>query len=273
MTKFGPSTILKLFAGVLLRILRRVSPSRFVTVTRSFRASHCRAGCAAIASLLVLSGCAGVQVKLGWKVDLAKTPVTSIAVAMPKATGLAPGEKSPLVVTVAGPDGKVLVTEGAADGKVMWKDLKVEATVVTANQKGVVSLSTDPQISDGQLPHVTITVPSHPDLRADLDIPVQYNRKFQAQFSGASGFSGSSGSDGRSGSSGSSGSTDPDHPSAGGNGEDGGNGGDGGDGGSGGDGPPVDVVVTLKSGSHPLLQVKVVAEGRTRLFLVDPDGG
>jgi hypothetical protein len=177
------------------------------------------------------------------------------------------------VVTVTGPDGKVLVTEGEGQGKVMWKDLTVAATVVTANQKGVVSLPADPRVSDGQLPHVTVTVPSHPDLRADLDIPVQYSRAFQAHFSGPSGFSGSNGSDGRSGSSGSSGSTDPDHPSAGGNGEDGGNGDDGGDGGPGGNGPPVDVWVTLKSGSHPLLQVSVAAEGRTRLFLVDPDGG
>jgi hypothetical protein len=36
-------------------------------------------------------------------------------------------------------DGKVLQTEGAGKGKVLWKDLTVAATVVTANQKGVLS--------------------------------------------------------------------------------------------------------------------------------------
>jgi hypothetical protein len=186
---------------------------------------------------------------------------------------MAPGEKSPLIVTVTQPDGTVLTTEGKGHGKVLWKDLTIAPSVVAASKKGVVSLARDPRISDGKLPHVSITVPSHPDLHADLDIPVEYDRQFTANFSGRSGSSGSDGSSGLDGSSGSSGSFDPDHPSAGGDGSDGSNGSDGGNGGDGEDGPPVQVRVTLRPGSHPLLQAGVAARGVEQLFLVDPQGG
>lgn len=144
---------------------------------------------------------------------------------------------------------------------------------MTANQKGILSLPKDPRISDGKLGHVTITVPSHPDLRAELDVPVRYNYGFTSNFSGSSGFSGLNGSDGSDGMSGSMGSTDPNNPSPGGNGSNGGNGSDGQDGGRGGDAPPVQVRVALRSGSHPLLQVSVSAAGKEKFYLVDPQGG
>jgi len=201
-------------------------------------------------------------------------PITSIAVTLPKAPGIAPGEKSPLVVVVTEPGGKVLQTEGQGQGKVLWKDLRVTATVVAVNQKGVVSLPRDPRISDGKIAHVTISVPSHPDLpAAELDIPLRYDYKFTSNFSGSSGSSGFNGSDGLDGMSGSMGSIDPDNPSPGGNGTNGSNGSDGQDGGPGGDAPPVQVQVTLRSGSHPLLQVSVSAAGHQKLYLVDPQGG
>jgi hypothetical protein len=207
------------------------------------------------------------------RVYLEKIPITSIQAKQGDGQGMAPGEKSPLIVTVTQPDGTVLTTEGKGHGKVLWKDLTVTPAVVSASKKGVVSLARDPRISDGKLPHVSITVPSHPDLHADLDIPVEYDRQFTANFSGRSGSSGSDGSSGLDGSSGSSGSFDPDHPSAGGDGSDGSNGSDGGNGGDGEDGPPVQVRVTLRAGSHPLLQAGVAARGVEQLFLVDPQGG
>lgn len=229
---------------------------------------------AAVACLLALSGCTPIKVKLGMKVYLAKTPVASIAVTLPKGPGIAPGEKTPLVVVVTETDGKILQTEGAGKGKVLWKDLTVTASVATVNQKGVVSLPKDPRISDGKLAHVTITVPSHPDVHAaDLDIPVRYNYAFVSNFSGSAGSNGMNGSDGMAGSSGSSGSTDPNNPSPGGNGGNGTNGSDGGDGGPGGDAPPVQVRIALRAGSHPLLQVGVSALGHQKLYLVDPQGG
>src|SRR5271165_4266153 len=223
--------------------------------------------------LLALSGCASVQVHLGMKVYLDKTPVASMKISLPKGPAIGPGEKLPLVVVVTEPDGKVLQTEGAGGGKVMWKDLKITATIVTANQKGIVSLPRDPRVSDGKVPHVTITVPSHPDIRADLDIPVRYDEKYTANFSGSPGSSGMNGMDGMDGASGSMGSMDPNNPSAGGNGGNGTDGSNGQDGGPGGDAPPVQVRLALRTGNHPLIQVSVSAIGKQKLYLVDPQGG
>ena len=89
-----------------------------------------------MASLLALSGCAAIQVKLGMKVYLAKIPVTSIEVRQANDPGIGPGQKSSLIVEVTQPDGKILQTEGAGKGKVMWQDLVVTPTLVTVNKKG-----------------------------------------------------------------------------------------------------------------------------------------
>ncbi len=229
--------------------------------------------CLAVASLLALSGCTPLKVRLGMKVYLDKTPIASMQASLPKRPGIAPGEKSPLVMVLTEPDGKVLMTEGQGQGKVMWKDLKVTASVVTANQKGIVSLPRDPRVSDGKVAHVTITVPSHPNLHADLDIPLRYDYNFTLNFSGSLGSDGLNGSDGLDGTSGSTGSTDPNNPSAGGDGSNGTDGSNGQDGGPGGDAPPVQICVALRAGSHPLLQVSVSAAGRQELYLVDPEGG
>jgi hypothetical protein len=53
-----------------------------------------------MASLLLLGGCTAVKVKLGMKVYLESIPITSIEASLPKAPGIAPGEKFPLVVIV-----------------------------------------------------------------------------------------------------------------------------------------------------------------------------
>ena len=231
-----------------------------------------RSAACLVAALFLLGGCAAVKVKLGMKVYLAKTPVASIAISLPKGPGIAPGEKSPLVVVVTEPDGKLLQTEGQGKGKVMWKDLTVTASVATV-KKGVLTLPHDPRISDGKLVHITVTVPSHPDIHADLDIPVRYNYAFTSNFDGSPGSSGMNGSDGTNGAGGSTGSTDPNNPSPGGNGGNGTDGSNGQDGGPGGDAPPVQVRVTLKSEGRPLLQVSVSAAGKVKLYLVDPQGG
>jgi hypothetical protein len=223
--------------------------------------------------LLVLGGCTRLQVRVGRKMRLDKVPITSMQASLPRGPGIAPGEKSPLVVVLTEPDGKTLQTEGTGHGKVLWKDLTITASVVTANKKGTVFLPMDPRISDGKVAHVTITAPSHPDMRAELDIPLRYDYKFGSNFSGSSGSSGFDGSNGMDGTSGSSGSLDPNNPSAGGDGSNGTNGSDGQNGGTGGDAPPVQVRVALRSGSHPLLQVSVSAVGQQKLYLVDPQGG
>jgi hypothetical protein len=237
-----------------------------------WKSASCGA-CFGIISLLGLSGCAALQVKLGMKVYLAKIPVTSIEASQPKGPGIGPGQKSSLMVDVTQSDGKVLHTEGVGNGKVMWSDLTVTATVVTVNKKGVLTLPKDPRVSDGKLPRVAITVASHPGVHAELDIPLRYDYKFISDFSGSSGSSGMNGSDGSDGMSGSPGSLDPNNPSAGGNGSDGGNGTDGSSGGPGGDASPVQIQIALRTGSHPLLQASVSAAGHKRLYLIDPQGG
>jgi hypothetical protein len=230
-------------------------------------------GFLATTALLTAGGCNAVKVKLGMRVYLAKTPVASMAASLPKGPAIAPGEKLGLVVQFTQADGKVLVTEGQGKGKVLWADITVTPTVVTADKKGNVTLPHDPRKSDGKTAHVSFTVPSHPDLKAELDIPITYDYTFVANFSGANGSSGFNGTDGTAGMSGSPGSTDPNNPSPGGNGTNGGDGGNGQDGGNGGDAPPVDVRVTLRAGAHPLLQASVTAAGKQRLYLVDPQGG
>lgn len=237
----------------------------------------CRSSVACIVAIFSfwLSGCAALQVHVfQTKVYLNKVPATAMAVSLRKGQDIAPGEKLPLAVTFITADGTVFVTEGAGHGKILWQDLQVSATVASVNSKGVLSLPADPRLSEGKLPHVVITAPSHPDLKVEMDVPIRYDRKFAATFAGSAGSSGLDGTDGTDGTSGSMGSIDPDHPEAGGDGSDGTNGTDGENGGNGGDGPPVLVRVTLRQGTQtPLLQIAVEAERKTTMFLVDPQGG
>ncbi len=227
----------------------------------------------AASAVLGLSGCATIKVHLGMRVYLAKTPVASIEVSQPRGPGIAPGQKSPLMVTLTEPDGKILLTEGAGHGKVMWSDLAVTGSLVTVDKKGSIRLPHDPRKTEGKLPHIAVTVPSHPDLHAELDIPLRYDYPFVSDFSGSAGSNGFNGTDGSAGSAGSSGSTDPNNPSPGGNGSNGGDGSNGQDGDNGGDAPAVEVHVTLRPGDHPLLQALVTGAGHQRYFLIDPQGG
>ncbi len=227
-----------------------------------------------LCSLLAICGCSSIEVKLGTRVSLDKIPVASMEASLPDGPAIAPGEKAPLVVTLVDTTGKILVTEGKGKGKVLWKDLTVTTTVVSVNKKGILSLPHDPRVSDGKTGHVTVTAASHPGIHSDLDIPLRYDYKFQANYSGADGSSGFNGTDGTAGLSGTAGSIDPNNPSPGGNGSNGGDGSNGQDGGDGGNAPPVTVVVTLRAGAHPLLQASVSAPGRKEHFyLVDPQGG
>jgi hypothetical protein len=193
---------------------------------------------------------------------------------LPKNPAVAPGEKSPLVVTFTEPGGVTLVTSGAGKGKVSWSDLAITATVVSVSKKGVVSLPRDPRVSDGKMGRVVITIPSQPGITTDLDIPLRYDYPFVSKYSGSAGSNGLSGNDGANGTSGSIGSFDPDHPSAGGDGTNGTNGTDGQDGSGGGDGPPVEVRLAFRTGARPLLQIGVTAKVHNeRFYLVDPQGG
>jgi hypothetical protein len=229
---------------------------------------------ATAAFFLTITGCSKIQIKLGTRVSLAKVPMTSMEATLPNGSAIAPGEKSPLVVTLTGQDGKIWETEGKGKGKILWKDLTVTPTVVTVNKKGVVSLPRDPRVSDGKAGHVDIAAPSQPTLHASLDIPLRYDYPFTSTYTGASGNNGTDGMSGADGMGGTSGSTDPNNPSPGGNGSNGTDGTDGSNGTDGSDGPPIQVQVALRSGTHPLLQIGVSAPGhKERFYLVDPQGG
>lgn len=230
-------------------------------------------GPATLATLLATTGCTPIQVWMGLRVRLKETPITALEASLPKGPAMAPGDRLPLVVSVVEPDGTRLKTEGEGQGKVLWEDLVLTASVATVTAKGVVSLPSDPRLSDGRPPHLTVTVPSHPELHAELDIPLRYDKAFTADFSGHWGGSGSDGFSGMDGSSGSSGSIDLNNPSPGGNGSDGTNGSDGSDGGPGEDAPPVHVQVAFRPGLRPLLQVSVSSTKGIERFLVDPQGG
>jgi hypothetical protein len=232
-----------------------------------------------LAGALGMTGCTAIRVKLGMRVHLAKLPVTTMQASLPMNPAIAPGQSSPLVVTFSDASGKTWATEGKGNGKILWSDLVVTPSVVTVNKKGVLALAHDPRKSDGKTGHVEITVPSHPDLKAELDIPVRYNIPFTANFDGAggsSGMNGTNGSDGTAGMQGSPGSCgDVNVPGgdggSGGNGTDGGNGDDGG---PGGDAPPLKVLIAMQPGTTPLLQAVVSAPGRKdQHFLIDPQGG
>ncbi len=242
------------------------APSPEVTMYRCFRALF------GWLPLLLALGCTPIQVWMGWRVRLEKTPITTLSATLPGGA-LAPGEKASLVVTVVQPDGTPLHTEGSPGGKVLWEDLQLNGSGVEVGPKGRVSLPADPRLSDGRSLQVTVTVPSHPDLRAELAIPITYARPFRADFSGRPGHSGMDGLSGSDGMSGSMGSIDLNNPSPGGNGTDGGRGSDGDNGGPGGDAPSVLVNVALRPGPHPLLQVTARGGERVERFLVDPEGG
>ena len=127
---------------------------------------------------LALVGCTSIEVAVGLKTRLENVPVTSLAVALTPGPALAPGGSARLVVTANTADGKKLVTEGPGRGTVLYGSFVFTATVAQVDKQGVVSLSADPRLSDGQTPKIHITVIGHPDVVADIDVPVHCWRRF-----------------------------------------------------------------------------------------------
>jgi len=223
--------------------------------------------------LAALIGCATVEVWFGSRIRLDRTPMTAMVVELGGGPALGPGRTLPLLVQMQGKDGKTYLTEGEGQGQVMWKDFRIDASVVAVDAKGRVSLPADPRLSEGRTGHLVLSVPSQPGLKAELDVPIRYDLAFSRKYSGRAGTDGSDGMAGMDGSWGASGSTDPASPSPGSDGGSGGNGSNGGDGGPGGAGPAVRVRVALQAGTRPLLMVTCEGNGGTDRFLVDPKGG
>ena len=228
-----------------------------------------RAGGLGILGLLMLSGCASSDMAPDLGVSLQNIPVTALSASLSPGPGLAPGKSADLVIVAKTADGKELVTMGPGHGKVRLDSFAFESTVAQVSKEGEVSLPADPRASEGQLPHVRITVINHPDIVANLDIPVRYDDGFKADFSGQAGANGANGEDGTNGAAG----LDNSAEGPGRNGQNGGPGGNGQNGGDGAPGRSVHVWLTLKTGSHPFLQARVANDVDEKLFLIDPNGG
>jgi hypothetical protein len=233
-----------------------------------------RVGCVFLA-LNALAGCSSIESGLGLRMRLDKVPVTAISVTLSPDPGLSPGKSGRLIVTATTSDAKQLVTVGAGGGNVLFDSFTLTATTVTVDKKGVVSLAADPRTSEGASPLIHVTVVGHPEVTADLNIPIRYDVAYAANFAGRTGSKGVDGLDGLAGSSGSSldVSSPSAGPSAGGQGGDGTNGEDGRNGGPGQPGEAVHVWMTLKGGDHRMLQVRAASKTHTQLFLIDPSGG
>ena len=244
----------------------------FLIRSAAFVLKQCSGGLVALA-FLSLTGCTSIKVALGLRTRLQDVPVTSLSASLSPGPSLAPGETARLVIVAATNDGKQLVTVGPGHGKVLFSSFTYTSTIAQVGKRGVVSLPADPRISEGRLPHIRITAINHPEVSADLDVPVRYDVDFKADLSGKAGFDGADGTAGAAGRAGLDGSKDPNNASAGGDGGPGDDGGPGGDGGNGEPGSAVHVWLTLKAAPHPLLQARVADGSDEELFLIDPNGG
>lgn len=219
---------------------------------------------------LALGGCESILVATGQRMRLDGIPLQSITASLKGATAIAPGGKAPLSIVATTTDGRSLATAGTGDGKVLPDSYTFQASAATVDEDGVVSLSEDPRLLDGHVPHVRIVAAGTSSPVADFDIPVGYDVPFAATYAGISGNDGANGWDG---SDGMPGSVDLNSPSPGGNGSNGTDGGNGGDGSDGEPGPDVRMWIALEAGPRPLLRVRANEAGHDHYFVVDPQGG
>jgi hypothetical protein len=228
----------------------------------------------ALAPVILIAGCTQLKIKAGMRMNVATMPVTTMDLRLSDANGIAPGKKARLIATFTETGGQVWRTEGAGGGPIMWQDLTVTSTVVSANGSGEVSLPLDPRLSDGRTGHVVVTVPSHSDLHAELDVPLRYDLKYGADFSGYKGADGMSGTNGTDGMRGSDGNSDPQHAVAGGNGSNGSSGSDGMNGSRGGDGADVHIWLAPHPKNPDLIEAEVLAgKNKDSFYLIDASGG
>ncbi len=233
---------------------------------------------AALAGLLMvavatLPGCEAILVTTGLRMRLDDVPLQSITATLAAPRGMVPGTSAPLSIVALAQDGRTLATVGTGDGKVLPDSYRFQASIVTCDEDGVVTMPEDPRLTDGHVAHVRITPAGRASPVADVDVVARYDAPFEGVYAGDAGRDGASGMDGFPGPSGAPGSFDPDHPSAGGDGSSGTSGSDGTDGGEGGPGPDVHVWISLAPAPHPLLRVRVSERGQDHFFAVDPAGG
>jgi len=223
------------------------------------------------------TGCTNIELAFGLRTRLDNIPIDSLSARITPGPRLAPGQSAHVIVVATTRDGRQLATAGAGQGDVLLDSYVFSSSLVSVDEDGLVTMPADPRITDGQTPHVQITLKSSPQLFADLDVPLRYDVAYRSDFSGGTGANGFDGNDGLDGMMGSDGSTDPDHLAPGGNGSDGSNGSDGGEGFPGAAGEAVHIWLTLaptlESRATPRLQARVEGTTRKLFYLIDAAGG
>jgi hypothetical protein len=229
------------------------------------------------ALLAFVPGCASIQEALGLRVGLKDKPVRALEPSLAGAQRLCPGESAPLVVNAVLEGGQKLPSEGAGNGRVAWDSYRFQGSGARVNSEGVLTLTPEARELSTGTPALRIQSVDHPTVSAELAIPVRYDCRFVADFSGDSGRSGETGAFGQAGQDGKSEQSSGSSARAGGRGQDGGDGGNGGNGEAGRDADDVEVAVTLVQGEggRPMLQVlaRSLTRNVTRTFLVDTQGG
>ncbi len=229
------------------------------------------------ALLALVPGCASIQEALGLRVGLKDKPVRALEPALVGSQRLCPGERAPLVVNAVLEGGQKLPSEGAGNGRVAWDSYRFQGRGASVDAQGVLTLTPEARELSSATPALLIQSVDHPTVSAELPIPVRYDCRFVADFSGDSGRDGETGAFGQAGQDGKSEQSSGSGARAGGRGQDGGDGGNGGHGEAGRDGDDVEVAVTLVQGEggRPMLQVlaRSLTRNVTRTFLVDTQGG
>jgi hypothetical protein len=166
--------------------------------------------CGGILALVLVwtAGCSAIAVRLGLRVRLDSVSVSAVSASLVSqrdgsvVSALGPGQSARLVIVATAQDGHQFATVGAGKGKVAFDNYTMEAAIIQVTNRGTVSLSSDPRVSEGKMAHLRITPVAHPEVVAELDIPVRYDIAFGANCSGADGANGIDGTDGLDGSAG-----------------------------------------------------------------------
>lgn len=216
--------------------------------------------------------CLAVAALAGCYTRLDDKPITSISASIGAPSGLGPGQSTQLTIAARTSDGKQLTTVGSGKGDVAFSSFALSGELVSVSDRGILTLVDDPRLIEGNTPHLHIATVGHPDVVADLTIPVRYDVAYRANFGGAQGLDGRPGRDGERGTNGTDGS-DPNNPRPGGDGSPGGNGGRGGDGQDGDPGQATQVWLTVRPGDHPMLEARVLSYAQEKFYLIDPKGG
>jgi hypothetical protein len=186
-------------------------------------------------------------------------PVVDVSLRLAEGTGVCPGARPELILSVVTADAKRLVTRGAGGGNLDFGAFRFESTLGSV-QDGRLLVPADPREIQVSTLTVRATPLGHPRRATTLDVPIHYACRFVAEFSARDGDSGIDGTAGQGGSNAAHGAC----------------GQDGQDGARGADARPLEVqvrAVQRPGTAHPLAELSVRRDNDERVYVVDPEGG